>query len=62
MAAEDFSGDELLVSAGFELITGMELAWGIMADFRLGVAWPLVQPDYLHQSGPVYFIQFGQPL
>lgn len=62
MAAEDFNGDELLVGAGFELITGLELAWGVLADFKLGVAWPLLQPDNLEPSGPIFLIQFGQPL
>ena len=61
-AAEHPSNEDLLMSAGFELITGMELAWGFMANFRLGWAWPLRQPDDLNQSGPQFLIQIGRPL
>ncbi len=61
-AAEHPDSDDMLVSAGFELITGMELAWGFMANFRLGWAWPLCQPDDLDQEGPVFLIQIGRPL
>ncbi|MEJ2038808.1 MAG: hypothetical protein P8X55_07730 [Desulfosarcinaceae bacterium] len=61
-AAEHPDSEDLLVGSGFELITGMELAWGFMADFRLGWAWPLRQPDDLDQQGPVFLIQIGRPL
>jgi hypothetical protein len=61
-ASDKIDSEDLLVSAGFELITGMELAWGFMADFRLGWAWPLYQPDDLDQDGPVFLIQIGRPL
>lgn len=61
-AAEHFDGHELLVSAGFELVTGMELAWDIMSRFSVGLAWPLKQPRDLHQSGPVLLLQLGRPL
>lgn len=61
-AAEHPEASDILVGAGIELITGMELAWGFMADFRLGLAWPLRQPDGLDQDGPVFLIQIGRPL
>lgn len=61
-AADEFSYDHVLVSAGFELITGMELAWGSMSDFRIGIAWPLRQPDNVEDSGPVILLQIGSPL
>lgn len=62
IAAEHPDADDILVGGGVELITGMELAWGIMADFRLGLAWPLRQPEGLDQEGPVFLIQIGLPL
>jgi hypothetical protein len=62
IAADHPDSDGLLISAGFELITGMELAWGFMADLRLGWAWPLSYPDDLVQDGPVFLIQIGRPL
>jgi hypothetical protein len=61
-AAEHVDADEILVSAGLELITGMELAWDIMSRFSIGLAWPIKQPDDLNQSGPVLLIQIGRPL
>lgn len=61
-ATDDLNGEEILASAGFELITGMELAWGFMADFRLGWAWPLRKPDDVTQDGPIFLIQIGRPL
>ncbi len=61
-ATEHLDSDEILVSAGFELVTGMELAWDIMSRFSVGLAWPLKQPADLNQSGPVLLIQLGRPL
>jgi hypothetical protein len=61
-ATEHLDSDQILVSAGFELITGMELAWDIMSRFSIGLAWPLKQPDDLNQSGPVLLLQLGRPL
>jgi hypothetical protein len=61
-AAERASRDEWLIGAGFQLITGMEIAWGFMADFSIGLAWPLRQPDDLDHRGPVFLIQIGRPL
>ena len=61
-AADHLTSEEILAGAGFEMITGMELAWGFMADFRLGWAWPLRWPDDVTQDGPVFLIQIGRPL
>lgn len=61
-ASEHVSANDLLVGAGLELITGLELAWGFDADFRVALAWPLKQPDDLNQSGPQFIIQIGKPL
>jgi len=54
--------DDFLVGAGFELLTSLELGWGSLSTFRIGVAWPLVQPDDLAQEGPVLVFQLGRPL
>lgn len=62
VADERPSSEDILVGAGVELIMGMEIAWGIMANFRIGLAWPLIQPDGLGQDGPVFLIQIGRPL
>ena len=62
MAAEVFSADELLLSAGLELITGLELAWIFNLEFRMGLAWPLIQPEDLNQEGPIFLFQVGVPL
>jgi hypothetical protein len=61
-AADHVDADEMLISVGFDLVTGMELAWDIMSKFSIGLAWPIQQPDDLHQSGPVLLIQIGRPL
>ena len=61
-ATEHVEADEILISAGIELITGMELAWDIMSRFSIGLAWPVKQPDDINQSGPVLLIQIGRPL
>ena len=53
---------DYLVGAGFELLTSLELGWGSLSTFRIGVAWPLVQPDDLDQEGPVLVFQLGAPL
>lgn len=55
-------GDDFLVGAGFELLTSLEVGWGSLSTFRIGVAWPLVQPDGLDQSGPMIVFQLGRPL
>ena len=61
-AGENINGDDLLVGAGFELVTSLEIAWGNLSSFRIGVSWPLEQPDYLNQKGPLLIFQIGHPL
>ena len=61
-AAEDPSSDDLLVGAGFELVTSLEFAWGNLSAFRIGVAWPIEQPGFLDQDGPQFVFQLGKPL
>jgi hypothetical protein len=61
-AAQDISSDDLLISAGLEVITGLELAWNFKSDVRIGVAWPLRQPVFLDEEGPVFLFQLGLPL
>jgi len=56
------SREDWLCGAGFELVTSMEIAWGYLSAFRIGVAWPLKQPGFLDQEGPVFLIQLGRPL
>ena len=60
--AIDGRSDDFLVGAGFELLTTLEAGWGGFSTFRIGVAWPLVQPDDLDQKGPVIVFQLGRPL
>jgi hemolysin activation/secretion protein len=62
IASNHFSRDDLLVGAGIELLTGMQVAWGYNANFRISLAWPVRQPDYLDQSGPTLIVQLGKPL
>jgi hypothetical protein len=61
-ASDRLNSDEVLIGAGFQLITGMEIAWGFMADFSMGVAWPLKQPGDLDHRGPQFLVQIGRPL
>ena len=61
-AGESISIDDTLVGAGFELITSLEIGWGKLSSFRVGLGWPVVQPDFLDESGPVFLMQLGNPL
>jgi hypothetical protein len=61
-ASIDDRSDDLLVGAGLELLTSLEVGWGGFSTFRIGVSWPLVQPDGLGQEGPVIVFQLGRPL
>ena len=36
--------------------------WGKLSSFRVGLGWPVIQPDYLDESTPVLLIQLGNPL
>lgn len=62
IASETFRGDNLLVGAGFEFVTSLEIAWGNLSSFRMGVAWPLKQPDFLNDKSPKFVFQLGKPL
>jgi len=61
-AKVDSRSDDFLVGAGFELLTSLEIGWGSLSTFRIGIAWPLVQPGDLDQEGPVLVFQLGAPL
>jgi hypothetical protein len=63
-AAEDSISidDDILVGAGFELITSLEIGWRRTSSFRIGLGWPVFQPDFLDETGPVFLIQLGNPL
>jgi hypothetical protein len=61
-ASDTLASDRLLVGAGVELVTSMEIIWGFRSLFRLGIAWPVHQPDELDEQGPVALIQLGRPL
>lgn len=62
LANDPFTSEDVLVGGGVELVTSMEIAWGNFSSFRIGVAWPLRQPDDLARRGPVFLIQLGKPL
>lgn len=61
-AGDRFRSDDLLIGAGFELLTSLEIAWGNFSAFRIGIAWPVKQPDFLDEDGPVFVFQLGRPL
>jgi hypothetical protein len=61
-ASEDFSSENMLVGAGFELVTSLEMAWETFSALRIGVAWPVAQPGFMDQTGPVFLFQLGKPL
>jgi len=61
-ASVDSRPDDILVGAGFELLTSLEVGWGGMSTFRIGLSWPVLQPDDLDQEGPVVVFQLGLPL
>jgi hypothetical protein len=61
-AGEDISRDNMLIGAGFEIVTSLEMAWETFSALRVGVAWPLAQPGFLNQKGPVILFQLGRPL
>jgi hypothetical protein len=61
-ASDTISADDTLIGTGFELVTSMQIGWGRVSSFRVGLGWPVLQPDYLDESGPVFLIQLGNPL
>ena len=62
LATDPFTSEDILVAGGVELVTSMEIAWGNFSSFRIGVAWPLHQPEGLDKQGPIFLIQLGKPL
>jgi len=60
--SKNITFNDRLMGAGVELVTSMEIAWGNLSSFRTGIAWPIKQPTYLHEHGPVFIIQVGRPL
>lgn len=60
--SESINFNDRVMGAGFELVTSMEIAWGNLSSFRMGIAWPIKQPYYLDEEGPVFIIQVGRPL
>jgi hypothetical protein len=61
-AANHFTWNEILLSAGIEIITGMQLAWESKSNLSIGLAWPLKKPSDIEQDGPTILILIGQPL
>jgi hypothetical protein len=61
-ASEQLTWDDTLIGAGLELVTSLEIAWGNLSTFRMGIAWPVRQPDILDEEGPIFLIQLGRPL
>ena len=61
-ASDTISADDALIGAGFELVTSMQIGWGRLSSFHVGLGWPVLQPAYLDESGPVLLIQIGKPL
>ncbi|WP_372682573.1 hypothetical protein [Desulfosarcina sp.] len=62
IASEAYQSDDWLVGAGFEFVMSAEIAWGSFSSFRIGMAWPLVYPDYVQDNGVKFVIQLGRPL
>ena len=62
IAGERFNSDDWLVGAGFELVMSAEIAWGSFSALRIGVAWPLIYPEYVKDNGAKFVIQLGRPL
>jgi len=62
VCSETISFNDRVMGAGVELVTSMEIAWGNLSSFRMGVAWPVKQPHYLDENGPLFIIQVGRPL
>ncbi|HOS97506.1 MAG TPA: hypothetical protein PLU54_07620, partial [Deltaproteobacteria bacterium] len=62
LCADSMDIGETVAGAGVELVTSFEVAWGNLSSFRLGVAWPVRQPGYLDEEGPLVLLQIGAPL
>ncbi len=62
ICSDEVSTDDIALGAGIELVTSMEVAWGVMTEFRFGIALPVVKPDYIDSAGYVILLQIGRPL
>ena len=38
------------------------IAWGSFSALQIGVAWPLICPEYVKDNGAKFVIQLGRPL
>ncbi|MEJ2158766.1 MAG: hypothetical protein P8X96_25845 [Desulfobacteraceae bacterium] len=62
IAGDQFGSEDVLISAGVELVTGIQMAWESKSHFSIGLAWPLRKPDDIEQEGPVLLLLIGRPL
>ena len=62
ICSDTLSRDQVIAGAGFELITSLEIAWGNLSAFKMGLAWPVAQPESLDEEGPILVLQIGRPL
>jgi len=62
VCSDTLSRHECLVGAGIELMTSLEIAWGNLSSFKVGISWPMIQPDRLDEKGPLFILQMGRPL
>jgi hypothetical protein len=62
VCSDRITRQELMAGVGFELITSLEVAWGSFSVFKMGVAWPALQPEGFDEKGPVVVFQVGRPL
>jgi len=62
ICSDTVSTDDIALGAGIELVTSMEIAWGVMSEFRFGAAVPVVRPDYINSTDYVILLQIGRPL
>ncbi len=62
IAGDRLTQKDWLVGAGFEFVLSAEIAWGAFSALRIGVAWPLIYPDFVEDDGAKFVIQLGRPL
>ncbi len=59
---DSISTSDFLVGTGLELVSTTEIEWTTLSFVKIGLGWPIHQPGYLNQKGPVFLFQIGQPL
>lgn len=59
---KSISTNDFLIGAGLELVSSTEIEWTRLSFVKIGLGWPVYQPGYLNQKGPVFLFQIGQPL